>query len=435
MPNEERSLGAGPGRVNAGKPWQELALCIGSVASDASGREGPARLATFAVLHLRAARAVVFGRKPESGSFPVLGAAGLDALPERAALLEYGRRLAGWVERTRGPLVVQDPSRDTRFEPCPAGLSAALALPLKSETEFLGAFVVLDEGESVPLDGEPSESEREVLLVCLAQLAAMSVDRGRARTRWRELALDLEHNERRMMEVDRRLAAGELKDDILREIMDALHGIGGLADQVVRSLESDDARRAILERLTEETSRLGRAMTSSAEMARSAPHLEPDTLNRIMSETLSLVREELLEARVQLTQRLGASLPPLLLDADLMRRVFLNLVRAGIQSANFGGRVKVETKRRGEVIEVTVSADGERRPGQSLDAMWAVFGDDDASGDLRLGLSRHLLLDRGVTLRTGTSREWPFCLSLIGPIARNQDRRRAQRDRRRARAS
>ena len=432
MPNEERSLGAGPGRVNAGKPWQELALCIGSVATDASGREGSARIATFAIEHLRAARAIVFGRKPESGSFPVLGSAGLDTLPERAAILEYGRRLVGWVERTRGPLVVQDPSRDVRFEPCPAGLSAALALPLKSETDFLGAFVVLDEGESTPLAGDPSESEREVLLVCLAQLAAMSVDRGRARSRWRELALTLEHNERRMMDVDRRLAAGELKDDLLREIMDALHGIGGLADQVIRSLESDDARRAILERLTEETSRLARAMAGSAEMARSEPRLESDTLNRIMSETLSLVREEVVESRVQLTQRLGASLPPLLLDADLMRRVFLNLVRAGIQSANFGGRVKVETKRRGDVIEVMVSADGERRPGLALDALWGVLGEDDPSGGLRLGLSRHLLLDRGITLRAGTSREWPFCLSLVVPIAGNQDRRRTQRDRRRA---
>ncbi|HET9232848.1 MAG TPA: GAF domain-containing protein, partial [Candidatus Eisenbacteria bacterium] len=419
MPNEERSLGAGPGRVNAGKPWQELALCLGSVASDASGREGPTRLATFAVEHLRAARAVIFGRKPEPGTFPVLGSAGLDKLSERAAILEYGRRLAGWVERTRGPLVVQNPSQDVRFEPSPTGLTAALALPLKSETEFLGAFVVFDEGKRTPLAGEPSDSEREVLLVCLAQLTAMSVDRARARSRWRELALDLEHNERRMMDVDRRLAAGELKDELLREIMDALHGIGGLTDQVLGTLDSDDARRAILERLAEETSRLARAMAGSAEMARSAPRVEPDTLNRIMSETLSVVREEVLESRVQLTQRLGASLPPLLLDADLMRRVFLNLVRAGIQSANFGGRVKVETKRRGDVIEVMVAADGERRPGQSLDAMWAVFGDDDGSGGLRLGLSRHLLLDRGITLRTGTSREWPFCLSLIVPIARN----------------
>src|SRR5262245_50410779 len=140
MPSEERSLGAGPERVNAGRPWQELALCIGSVAGDASGREGPTRLAMFAVEHLRAARAVVFGRKPEQGSFSVLGSAGLDALPERAAVLDYGRRLAGWVERTRGPLVVQDPSRDERFVPCPTGLTAALALPLKCETEFLGAF-------------------------------------------------------------------------------------------------------------------------------------------------------------------------------------------------------------------------------------------------------------------------------------------------------
>jgi signal transduction histidine kinase len=431
MSSEERSLGAGSESVNAGPVWAELALVIGSVAEDAAGEEGPSRLAAFAVRHLGAARAIVFGRKPDKSGFLALGSAGLEAASLRAALLDYGRRLTAWVAETRGPLVVGDPASDARFENPPPGLVSALALPLKSGTDFLGAFIVLDEASPHPRDGDPG-NQREVLLLALAHLAAMSVDRTRARGRWRDLTQDLEQNERRLAGVERLAAAGELAAEIGREMKDSLNAIGGLADQIAQTLEVADPRRSLLERMIEETSRLGRAISGSSELARPLEVLEPDTLNRIMSETLALVRDEIQSSRVQLTQRLGASLPSLLLDADVMRRVFLNMLRAAVRSASAGGRMKVETKRRGDLIEVLVAADGERQAGQSLDALWAPFqGEDDAS-DLRFSLSRHLILDHGISLRAGTSRDWPFLLTLIVPIAGNQDRRRGKRERRRA---
>jgi len=428
MSSEERSLGAGKESVNTGALWSELALCIGFVAADAWATESPSRLAGFAVGHLGAARSIVFGRKQDPAGFTVLGAAGLDAVPDRAQLLEYGRRLASWVEKTREPLVLTQPASDPRFEPAPSDLVAAFALPLKCGTDVLGVFVVLDETAASKDQG----TERETLLLCLAHLAAISVDRARARAHWRDLAQDLDQSERRLMGIERLAAAGEMSIEVGREIKESLQGIGSLADQILRTFDADDPRRSVLERMMEETARLGRAISSTGELATGGVALEPDTLNRIMSETLALVREEIVSGRVQLTQRLGASLPPLLLDADIMRRVFLNLVRAGVRSASTGGRLKVETKRRGDVIEVLVAADGEQRPGQALDALWSTFGSEDDGGDLRYGLSRHLLLERGISLQAGTSRDWPFCLTLVVPIAGNQDRRRAKRERRKA---
>jgi len=392
---------------------------------DASGL-----LAGFAVTYLGAARAIVLGRKQGQAGFNVVGSAGLDAAPVRTVTLDYARRLASWVEKTREPLVVGQPGTDARFDNPPPDVIAALAMPLKCDGDVLGAFVVLDEASP----RADLSAEREVLLLCLAHLATMSLDRARARTRWRDLAQDLEQSERRLMSVERLAALGEMSAEWGREMKESLQGLGSLADQVLRSFDPEDPRRSILERMLEETSRLGRAISSAGELALPGPVLEPDTLNRIMSETLTLVRDEVQSARVQLTQRLGASLPPLLLDADVMRRVFLNLVRAGVRSAAGGGRLKVETKRRGDVIEVQVAADGERRDGQALDVLWSTFdAEADEGGDLRYALSRHLLLDRGITLRAGTTPEWPFCLTLVVPIAGNQDRRRGKRERRRKR--
>jgi len=428
MSSEERSLGAGSGSVNAGALWSELALCIGYLAADASAGEGLGRLAGFAVSHLGAARAIVFGRKPEPSSFTVLGSAGLDTVSDRALLLDYARRLASWVEKTREPLVIAHPASDSRFDAPPTDLVTVFALPLKCDADVLGAFVIMD-ARNMSADVAP---QREVLLLCLAHLAAMSVDRARARARWRGLSQDLDQSERRLIGMERMAAAGEMSAEVGRELKDSLQGLGSLADQVMESFDVDDPRRSVLERMIEETSRLGRSLSSTGEMAIPGHVLEPDTLNRIMSETLALVRDDIQNGRVQLTQRLGASLPALLLDADVMRRVFLNLVRAGVESASPGGRLKVETKRRGEVIEVLVAADGERESGQALDALWSTLGTEDDAGDLRYALSRHLLLDRGISLKAGPTREWPFCLTLVVPIAGNQDRRRGKRERRRS---
>jgi len=90
------------------------------------------------------------------------------------------------------------------------------------------------------------------------------------------------------------------------------------------------------------------------------------------------------------------------------------MLRAGLESASPGGRLKVEVKRRGEVVDVWVAADGERRPGRALDAMWSPFTTDENRGDLTFAAVRRLVQDHGVTFRPrpagiGPSRSpWSF---------------------------
>jgi hypothetical protein len=93
--------------------------------------------------------------------------------------------------------------------------------------------------------------------------------------------------------------------------------------------------------------------------------------------------------------------------------------------------MKVETKRHGEVVEILVSADGERRPGQTLEALWLPFQTDGRGGDPAPSLLRKVVREHRCTLRAASTRDWPFTLSLVVPIAGNQNRRRGTRERRR----
>ena len=431
MAREKRSLGAGPESVNAGASvWAELAAFLGSLVHHRSSPEGPARVAALAVRRLGASRAAILARRPGKTGLVTEGSAGFDATPARAMLLEYVRRLAAWVLTTRAPLVVHAPAEDARFEGAPPDLLSARAFPLSTGDEVLGAFVLLDESEhSASMVVGP---DRDLAFLALAHAAALVLDRDRARVRAGDLAHELERHERSLAGAERRATAGEFATEIGRELQEPLTGIAGITSRVAETLDPGDPRRSLLERVVEETARLARLTAGPAGFAQSVdPDLEPDTVNRIMSETLALVREELAGARVNLTERLGASLPMLLVDIDLTRRVFLNMLRAGMASATPGGRMKVETKRRGEVVEILVAADGERRPGRALDALWLPFHADGRGGDPALSVLRKLVREHRCTLRSASTRDWPFSLSLVVPIAGNQDRRRGSRERRR----
>jgi K+-sensing histidine kinase KdpD len=178
--------------------------------------------------------------------------------------------------------------------------------------------------------------------------------------------------------------------------------------------------------------RLERVLEDHIEAARSpSPVLAADDVNRLVGECLSMMSDELEGAHVRVTRRLGASLPMLLLDAALMRRMILNLLRIGLESACPGGRLKVETKRRGEVVEVLVAADGKREPGASLEHLWRPFRASDDKDVTTAGIEQILRDHRGM-LRVFTTQDWPLVFSLVLPISGNQERRRGYRDRRKA---
>jgi signal transduction histidine kinase len=181
-----------------------------------------------------------------------------------------------------------------------------------------------------------------------------------------------------------------------------------------------------------ETERLHALIQEQLALAE-APELRlvPEDVNRLLRECAEIVEHELKERRVRATVRLGSSLPPLLLDTDLMRRVLLNMLRAGIGHARPGGRIKVQSKRRGERVEVLVAADGSRDVGLVLDNLWSPFrGEVEERASVSSASIQQILRDHRGVLRVSSSPDWPLVFSLILPIVDNRDRRQGAPDRR-----
>jgi signal transduction histidine kinase len=435
MDANDRSLGPPPESVNAnagegtGAAPEGLAAVTLEIL-EALTRPEPARATAERVTRAAvetggAARAILLAREPDRDELRVLGAAGLEDPADRAELLHFARRLGRWLERTLTPLTVLEPAADPRFPAAPGAEGPVHGLPLLVSGRVLGAMVVFEPAGAGTV-------ERIAGFASLASVFALALSRERARRRIEALDRDLEESERRRLQAERLAAVGTLAADMGREVQAPLASVGGLAARLAEELPEDHPHRALLEVMTVEIARVERLLGDQVELARAREGgFRPDDLNRILAECLMLLERETRARKVRVTRRLAMSLPTLLLNAGLLRRILLNLLRGALEGTEEGGRIKVETKRRGESVEILVAAESRREPGSSLDAMWKPFS---AEAGETAGTSasavQQMLREHGATLRVAATRDWPIIYSLTLPIPGNQDRRRMRRDRR-----
>lgn len=434
MGPKKESVKGRRGRVNAPTPnWSALLDLLEELTTRSSGTEGLSFLPRFVLDTLPADRVVVFVQ--DADRLISAGSSGLEDVDDRRDVLDYARRLAGWVTRTGNPLLVEDSESDARFQNAPPSLSWVEAHPLEFGGEILGSLVLLHEGANGPTGGP----EREALVAFLCRLVSVSLSQRRGQEASQELLHQIEQMERELLVVRRLAAAGEMAADMAGEIKKPLGGLGAIAAQVADTLGEGDSRKRLLEIIVQEVIRLDRLLQEQIELATSpVPELRAEDVNRLLSESLMFVSRELREKKIRFTKRLGSDMPSLLLDPDLMRRIILNMLRAGIEATTSGGRIKVESKRKGDLVEILIAADGKREPGQALEQLWKPFRADEEHGQdmMASGIQRILREHRGV-LQVSSTPQWPLVFSLVLPIPGNQDRRkstdrRVPRERRRA---
>jgi nitrogen-specific signal transduction histidine kinase len=290
-----------------------------------------------------------------------------------------------------------------------------------------GAVVALYAG------GLPAAKTRAAALQALgsaAAAAALVADRDAMSAAARGLEAQGDAMERELGSARRWAAVGRMALDIAEELKRPLAGLGTAAERLREAVSGSEPGWPLLDVVVQEIEHLNRLVAEQIELGNSGdPRLSPEDVNRLLRECVELAGPDLTTARVKVTQRMGASLPALLLDPDLMRRVFLNLIRTGIAHAAPGGRIKVESKRAGKRIEVRITADGPRDPGQSLENLWKPFMGREG-GSVSSESIQRILRDHQAVLTVSTTPDWPLVFSLSLPIADNQDRRRSFPDRR-----
>jgi len=196
-----------------------------------------------------------------------------------------------------------------------AELGASVSLPLISGDRVIGLMVLGDARFSLPAD--------EIAL--LYQVAD-------------QIAVGVENSEEfeRLRERDRLATLGEMSAGLAHEIRNPLGAIKGAA-QVLDPASLPAETRELLGIIVEEVDRLNGVVTQFLEYARPIkPSLFRADLNAVLTRTLTLFQEEERGAKVEIKTHLDERTPEVLVDADQIRQILLNLLLNAVDA--FDGR-------------------------------------------------------------------------------------------------
>ncbi len=189
-------------------------------------------------------------------------------------------------------------------------------------------------------------------LEAIGSLTGLSIERARA---LEQLTLH-----RASQESEKLRSA--LLDSVAHEFRTPLTGIKASVTSLLSTPQMDDAARTeLLTVIDEETDRLNRLVGEAAEMARldsgmfklnRQPHAIRDALDPALEATRHLLQKHHVEINV------AESLPPVNMDADLIREVITHLLENAAKYSPEGTLVRVTAERRGDRLAVSVADQG-----------------------------------------------------------------------------
>lgn len=307
-----------------------------------------------------------------------------------------------------------------------------LCVPLLIRERPIGALAVFGKVPGSILESAVFTIEDQEFLLVLADQAAIAIENARLFTRVRETEERLREGEAIRARIEKLAALGEMSAKVAHEIRNPLASVGGFARRLLPHFMAGTNERQAVEIIVSETVRLERILSTQLEFAQLAPpRLELTDLNEVVEETLLLVLAEAQRRRVRVQNKLDSELPELLLDADKMKQVLLNLFQNGIEALLDGGRFRVETSRLDTHVVVEVATDGDPIPGDMIERLFVPFATSKRQGSgLGLAVALKLVREHGGQIRVRSEGEWGAIFSVVLPIPGNEDRRRPSGDRR-----
>jgi signal transduction histidine kinase len=266
------------------------------------------------------------------------------------------------------------------------GLGAVALIPLLSKGRTLG---ILWMGRAT---AGPLSSEAVALGQTMANHIAIAIDNARLYDALRRATEDLVRSERLAL-------LGQLAGGVGHELRNPLGAIGNTAYYLRMRLGAGEDPKvqkhlAILDR---EIRRANKIVTDLLDFSRlKPPHRMPADLNDIIRDVLTRLSEE---PSVKRETDLAGSLPLVLVDADQVGQVFLNLVVNAVEAMPEGGTLTIHTRSTGDAIVTSFTDTGIGIPPENLEKIFQPLFTTKTKGiGLGLAVSRRLIEANGGTL-------------------------------------
>jgi PAS domain S-box-containing protein len=221
---------------------------------------------------------------------------------------------------------------------------------------------------------------------------------------FRDITL-LKQMQTEVIRMDRLASLGVLSSGIAHEIKNPLAGIKSLAQACDEEFPEDDSRREYLARIIRQVNRLDDLLRTFFAYAKpKPPDRSPHPLHEILKEVSHLLAKKMEEARIHYVADIPPELPSVMVDAQQIQQVFLNLLLNAIDAMPDGGKLAVfasesksslngmirktpqEEQPAVDFVEILISDSGMGIPEDKLETIFNPFFTTKPSG-LGLGLS------------------------------------------------
>lgn len=320
---------------------------------------------------------------------------------------------------------------------------SAIAASMRVHENLVGVLVLYNFAERDDL-----RSFDLPFVQALADLGAVAIvdarqqaDLSQARALHARAQAQLDSAQAQLLQSARLAAVGELSASVAHEINNPLYAARNSLFLTARKLPPDSDAREYVQLAQDELGRIARIISRMRDFYRpTRAELEPTDINQLLDETLALVQTHLRHGHVQVAFDPDPQLPPLIVSADQIRQVVLNLIlnacdamasRGGtltVRSAAVDGRMQngVETPHSGlshfasEVV-VTINDTGVGIPPEIVSQLFTPFFTTKPQGTgLGLAISGHIVTQHGghisVDSTPGKGSTFTVHLPLEGPV-------------------
>jgi len=175
----------------------------------------------------------------------------------------------------------------------------------------------------------------------------------------------------RMRQMDRLAAIGEMAASVAHEIRNPLGGIRGFASLLARDIETGDPRLRLVDKILEGVKNLDSVVTELLEYTRPMDlQVRPTFFAQVVDAAIGYL--ELGDRPITVTNTVSRDLE-VLVDADRMRQVLLNVLINAVESIDLEGEIKVSAETALNTVTISVRDTGCGMDDEALSKMLSPF--------------------------------------------------------------
>jgi signal transduction histidine kinase len=267
-------------------------------------------------------------------------------------------------------------------------LEAEVSIPFISKGQLIGMINL-----SHKFNKDIYSHEDIELLSTLANQTAVAIENAR-------LYEDLKRSKSYVRRADRLASLGTLTAGLAHEIRNPLVAIKTLTQLLPERLDDEEFRTQFLQIASGEVDRISSLVTELLDFARpSDPKLELEDINTILDGMILLGSTETKKKQINIIKNYTSDLPPVQIDREQIKQVFLNILLNGIEATSENGKIMVKTrsfmKPGGEpYVQIEFTDTGSGIPEEYLEDIFNPFFTTKSTGSgLGLSISNQIIQD------------------------------------------